>query len=270
SSVALKTIDEVEINLRTTFVLPESLLTIPLDQPGGAAERGNQPYTMLKREGDTTRYARSDGYRFLQKTQPAEIVERTFADPLRAVQALKRGEIDVLDRIFPGDIPGLKSDTSLTVAAYAGPTTHVLAVRSQHPFLASATFRRALLYGSNREVLLSQGLMRGAPLAGFRVVSGPFPAPVAGMEFPTYGYDIKIEPRTCDPRLGMALVALAENELKSKFEKQQKAAPKLTGLVLGHPADEVSRIACRGLIKDWKRIGVDCKLVEFAAGKFDD
>src|SRR5437667_447563 len=76
SSVALKATDEVEINLRTTFVLPEALLTIPLDQPGGAGERGNQPYTMLKREGDVTRYALSDSYQFLQKTQPAEIVER--------------------------------------------------------------------------------------------------------------------------------------------------------------------------------------------------
>jgi hypothetical protein len=90
------------------------------------------------------------------------------------------------------------------------------------------------------------------------------------MELPTYGYDIKIEPRTCDPRLAMALVALADNELKSKFEKLQKGAPKLTPLMLGYPADEVSRIACRGLAKDWKRIGVDCKLLEFPAGKFDD
>src|SRR5262249_17354203 len=87
ASVALKAMDEVEINLRTSFVLPEALLTIPLDQPGDAEERRNQPYTMLKREGDVTRYARNDGYPFLQKTQPAEIVERTFVDPLRAVLA---------------------------------------------------------------------------------------------------------------------------------------------------------------------------------------
>jgi len=112
--------------------------------------------------------------------------------------------------------------------------------------------------------------MRGAPIAGFRVVSGAFPAPVTGMELPTYGYDAKIEPRAFDPRLAIALVGLAENELKSQFEKLQKSAPKLTPLVLGHPADEVSKIACRGFVKDWKRIGVECKLVEFAPGKFDD
>jgi len=151
-----------------------------------------------------------------------------------------------------------------------GPTTHILAVRSDHPFLDTRTFRRALVYGANRELLLSQGLLRGTPLPGFRVVSGPFQAPVVGVELPTYGYDSQIEPRPYDPRLGMALVLLAQGELKAAFEKQKKQAPKLTPIVLGHPADEMSRIACRGLAKDWKKIGVDCKLVEFAPGVFDD
>jgi tetratricopeptide (TPR) repeat protein len=270
SSVTLKSMDEVEVGLRRTFVLPEALLSIPLDSPENAKEHHDEPYTLLKSEAGVVRFARNDDYRFGQSTQPAEIVERMFSDPLRAVLAIRRGEIDVLDRIFPGDIPTLKSDNSLSVTAYAGPTAHVLAVRSQHPYLSSRTFRRALLYGGNRELLLTQGLMRGAPVAGFRVVSSAFPAPVTGMELPTYGYDANIEPRPFDPRLAIALVALAENELKSKFEKLQKEAPKLAPLVLGHPADEVSRIACRGLVKDWKRIGVECKLREFAPGKFDD
>jgi ABC-type transport system substrate-binding protein len=126
------------------------------------------------------------------------------------------------------------------------------------------------LYGANRELLLSQGLLRGTTLAGSRVVSGPFPAPAGGLELPTYGYDSQIEPRPYDPRLGMALVLLSENEVKAVFEKQQKAAPKRTPLMLGHPADETSRIACRGLVKDWKKIGVECKLLEFPPGVFDD
>jgi peptide/nickel transport system substrate-binding protein len=65
-------------------------------------------------------------------------------------------------------------------------------------------------------------------------------------------------------------VSLAQGELKAAFEKQKKKAPELTPLRLGHPADETSRIACRGLAKDWKRIGVECKLVEFKPGVFDD
>jgi tetratricopeptide (TPR) repeat protein len=270
SSVALTSLDEVQVNFRSSFMLPEALLMVPLSPLGAAAAGATQPYTVFSRESTAARFTLNSHYDFLQKSQPAEIVERTFADPQRAIQALKRGEIDVLDRVFPGDIAGLKSDGSLLVAAYAGPTTHALAVRSPHPFLTSPTFRRALVYASNRELLLSQGLLRGTPLAGARVVSGAFPAPVTGMELPTYGYDPRIEPRPFDPRLAMALVSLAEGELKARFEKQQKQAPKLTPLLLGHPADELSRIACRGLVKDWKRIGVECKLQELPAGEFDD
>lgn len=270
SSVEMPAANEVQANFRSSFVLPEALLAMPLSPPGSADTPLDQPYTILSQTDGVSRYARNERYRFVQTSQPAEIVERPFTDPLRALLALKRGEIDVLDRVFPGDVAGLKSDDTIVVAPYAGPTTHTLAIRSDHPFLSSSTFRRALLYGSNRELLLTQGLLRGAPLPGCRVVSGVFPAPVTGMELPIYGYDAKIEPRPYDPRLGMALVALAEGELKSKFEKQQKQAPKLTPLTLGHPADEISRIACRGLVKDWKRIGIDCKLLEFPAGTFDD
>jgi hypothetical protein len=68
----------------------------------------------------------------------------------------------------------------------------------------------------------------------------------------------------------MALVLLAQGELKAAYEKLEMQAPTLTPLVLGHPADESSRIACRGLAKDWKLIGVECKLTEFPLGVFDD
>ncbi|MBW8883453.1 MAG: hypothetical protein JF612_01470 [Planctomycetia bacterium] len=268
TSVAAREPGDVQIDMRTAHVLPEALLTIPLFPPPESA--GGQPYTILSQNASATRFAVNSDYRFRRLTQPAEIIERTLSDPLAAIASLKRGEIDILDRIFPGDITALKSDDSLVVAPYAGPTTHVLAVRSNHPFLTNASFRRALLYGANRELLLNQGLLRGATLPGFRLVSAPFPAPVSGLELPIYGYDEQIQPREFDPRLGMALVSLAEGELKAGFEKQKKEAPKLTPLTLGYPADEMSRVACRGLVKDWKRIGVECKLLEFPPGVFDD
>jgi peptide/nickel transport system substrate-binding protein len=261
---------DVQIDLRVPHVLPQALLTIPLAGGTGGQAASDQPFTVLSRDAAVGRYATNSSYAYHRPGQPAEIIERHFGDPQRALMAIKRGEIDVLASVFPGDIAALKSDDSLVVAAYAGPTTHVLAVRSEHPFLSNREFRRALVYGANRELLLSQGLLRGTPLAGFRVISGPFPAPAPGIELPTYAYDTSIEPRPFDPRLGMALVLLAEGELKAAFEKQQKKAPVLTPIVLGHPGDETSRIACRGLARDWKRIGVECKLAEFPPGVFDD
>ncbi len=268
TSVSARDPAEVQIDMRAAHVLPEALLTIPLFATSDRA--GGEAYTVLAQSPSMTRYAANGEYRFRRPSQAAEIVERPLSDPLRAISALKRGEIDILDRIFPGDIAALKNDESVVVAPYGGPTTHVLAVRSNHAFLTNGTFRRALIYGANRELLLKDGLLRGTNLPGFRVVSGPFPAPVTGMELPIYGYDEQIEPREFDPRLGMALVSLAEGELKASFEKQKQPAPKLTPLTLGYPADEMSRVACRGLVKEWKRIGVECKLLEFPPGVFDD
>jgi len=63
---------------------------------------------------------------------------------------------------------------------------------------------------------------------------------------------------------------LAAGELKAAYEKRKQKAPELTPITLGHPADEVARIACRGIAKQWKLIGVECKLVEFPPGVFDD
>jgi tetratricopeptide (TPR) repeat protein len=267
AGVALRGADEVQVDFRWPPVLPEALLQIP---PAGVDAAADEAYSVISREAAATRWAVNSASAFYHSGQPAEIIERYYSDPQRALLALKRGEIDVLDHLFPGDIPGLKSDASLAVAAYLGPTTHVLVVRSPDVYLQKAAFRRALVYGANRELLLGQGLLRGATVDGFRVVSSPFPAPAAGLELPTYGYDEQIEPRPYDPRLGMALVLLAEGEVKSAYQKQEQQPPARRALLLGHPADESSRIACRGLVKDWKRIGVEAKLTEFAAGVFDD
>jgi tetratricopeptide (TPR) repeat protein len=269
ASIAMPQPGEVQINLRSPHVRPEAFLALPLASltPKPAA---SQPYSRLSREKSSTRFVTMDGYPLHRAGQPEEVIERHFADPQRALMALQHGEVDVLDRVFPGDIPTLRADASLTIAPYAGPTTHLLAVRSANPFLANRTFRRALLYASNRELLLSQGLLRGKTVAGYRVTSSVFPAPVVGMELPTYGYDAQIEPRPYNPRLALTLRLAAEGELKVAFEKQEQKAPRLGALLLGHPADEVSRIACRGLARQWKIIGIDCKLVEFPPGVFDD
>jgi ABC-type transport system substrate-binding protein len=251
-------------------ILPEAMLQIPL-VVRAESKTTMAPFARLPGGDAAARFvANPNRVAEVATHQPPEIVERHYADPQRAILAIQRGEVDVLARVFPGDIPALRSNESLVVAPYAGPTTHALAVRSQNPFLNQRTFRRALVYGANRDLLLSQGILRGKPLAGFRVVSGLFPAPTGSGDLPTYAYDASIEPHPYDPRLAMTLRLVAEGELKASYEKQEREPPKLAPLVLGHPADETSRVACRGLVKGWKQIGVECKLIEFAPGVFDD
>lgn len=262
---------EVRADLKLPHVLPEALLQVPYrPSTGESGQAGNGPFAFLSREESLTRFTANLAYPFRRAGQLAEVGERHYDDPQRMLIALKQGEVDVVDRVFPGDVAALRADPTLVVSPYAAPTSHVLAIRSRDPYLANRTFRRALLYGLNREAILKQGLLRGKEQAGFRIVSGPFPASAPSLNLPGYGYDETVEPRPYDPRLAFTLRALAQGEIKGAFEKLMKPVPVLATLLLGHPADEVSRVACRAIVKQWKVIGIECRLVEFEPGVFDD
>ena len=272
-SVSLDGPREVRVDLKLPHVVPEALLQLPATaQPVGAAsgQSTSAPFHMLSREQSLTRFTANLSYPFRRPGQLAEVTERFYGDPQRALIALKQGEIDLVDRVFPGDLAALASDSNLVVAPYATPTAHVLAIRGANPFLDNRTFRRALVNSLNRDVILKQGLLRGRTVPGYRLVSGPFPAPVTSLNLPSYGYDETIEPRPYDPRLALTLRLLAQAEIKGAFEKQKKPVPVLSTLLLGHPADEISRVSCKAIAAQWKTVGIDCRLVEFEPGVFDD
>lgn len=264
--------NRVEANLRMPHILPEAFLQTSymrdanLGQPG---VKGSGPYYLLSRQDTITRFSKNEDYPLAQAGQPAEVMERFYSDPQRAILALHRGEVDVLDQVFPADIPALASD-EIAVARYSVPTTHLLTINRKHPYLQNAEFRRALVYGCNREAILRKGLMKDANLPGFRTVSGPFPAPVDASDALCYGYDNSIEARAYDPRLAMILKSMATRMLKIQAEKLKQTPPELTPLVLGHPNDEISRLACRALGRQWNNVGIKSKLVEFPPGVFAD
>jgi hypothetical protein len=272
AAVRVSGVSEVTADLKSPHVLAKSLLQVsyqPVASVGAAGVKGNGPFFLLSRDEALARFTANDRYFLVQPGQPAEVVERLYDDPQRAIAALKRGEVDVLDRVFPGDIPALAADPSLAVAPCSVPTTHLVVFKTRHPFLTNRQFRRALAYASNCEQVLSQGILDGKSPPGFRLISGPFPAPTGG-QAPAYAYDQEIEPRGYDPRLALTLKIIAQAEVKAAHERLKQQVPALAPFTLGHPADEASRIACRALAKGWKAVGVECKLTEFPPGVFDD
>jgi tetratricopeptide (TPR) repeat protein len=271
-SVRASGVYRVTARLKTPHVLAAALLQRPLEPTPGVGQpgvRGNGPFFVHSRTDDETRFSATDRPN-VPKPPLAEISERFYADPQRALLALSRGEIDLLERVFPGDIRELQSDPDLAVAAMTMPTSHLLVIRDRHPYLANRTFRRALLYGINRDLILQQGILKGNRLPGFQVTSAPFPAPSATGDSQSYAYDQQIAPRPYDPRLALTLRLVAERQLKSAYEKLEQQPPAYTPMLLGHPADETSRIACRAIVRQWEQIGVKCKLAEFPPGQFDD
>ncbi|MCE9529243.1 MAG: hypothetical protein K8R36_24615, partial [Planctomycetales bacterium] len=194
-TIQVRSVSRVEANLRIPHILPEAFLQTSylrdanLGQPG---VKGSGPYFLLSRQDTITRFSRNEDYPLALPGQPAEVMERFYSDPQRAILALQRGEVDVLDQVFPADIPTLASD-EIAIGRYSVPTTHMLTISRKHPYLQNAEFRRALVYGCNREAILTKGLMKDAKLPGFRTVSGPFPAPVDATDALCYGYDNSIE-----------------------------------------------------------------------------
>ena len=69
----------------------------------------------------------------------------------RPIAALKRGDIDVLDRVNPWHLAALCADTHLVVQPYALPLVHCLIPNIRRPLLSDRTFRRALAYGIYRQ-----------------------------------------------------------------------------------------------------------------------
>lgn len=272
-AVRVRNVTQVEATLRLPHVLPEAFLQTSyqrdanLGQPG---VKGSGPYFLLSRKDTITRFSKNDQYPLATPGQPAEMMERFYSDPRRALLALQRGEVDMLDQVFPSDILDLQANEEIVVARYSVPTTHFITILRKNPYLANDNFRRALVYGSNREAILKQGLLKGAELPGYRTVSGPFPAPVNAADAYCYGYDDSLKPRDYEPKLAMILKIMATNSIKSHYEKLMQKAPVLAPLVLGHPSDEVSRLACKALGRQWEAIGIKSKLVEFPQGVFTD
>jgi ABC-type transport system substrate-binding protein len=283
-SVGVSSVTRVTARLKSPHVLPQALLQGSFGLPASAdpgpsvgdgasssdaAQAGNGLFVLFSHDDTLTRFNASP--RMARPAeQLAEVAERLYTDPQRAILALKRGEIDVLERVFPGDLSAVQSEAEIGLAPLEMPTSHVLIVRDKHPYLANRTFRRALVYGLDREQILRQGILRGQDLPGYGVVSAPFPAPLGRGDSQAYAYDTQVEPRPYDPRLGLTLRILSQTEVKSFFEKQQQQAPALAPITIGHPADELSRIACRAIVKQWDAIGVKCKLTEFPPGVFTD
>lgn len=270
SRVQVENATKVHIDLHRRFETPRALLQIPLqslaedaDRPQGTHIIGSRTATKLQMQGNPARKLANG----LRRTG---IVERYYDDPLQAVDALQRGEIDVVSRLFPADAVRLRGSNTLVVGSYAVPTVHVLIPNTKKPYLANRTFRRALVYGINRPLILNQDLLRGGQLPDCRVVSGPFPTQITDNEILGVAYDESIKPRAYEPKLAITLAELAERQLAAAAKERDEAAPKRPTFVLGHPADLSARLACQTIEKQLKPLGINCRLKELPPGVTDD
>jgi ABC-type transport system substrate-binding protein len=126
-----------------------------------------------------------------------------------------------------------------------------------------------VLYGLNRDVILNRVLLAGRPQEGSLVVSGPFVTSTSVNDPTGYGADNTIKPVGYEPRLAMALMGVAQKELNPD-EKPDAPVKKPVGrLIIAHPKEPVSRLACSAMVEQLKRIGIEVELKELDPTKAD-
>jgi ABC-type transport system substrate-binding protein len=262
-AVSTSGVYNVEVEFRRPHVRPEAMLQIVLTPRGAPIKAGdpppvNGPFVVASRSPEDTVLAANSHYFATQKGQPKEIVERCYPDINKAVAALRRGDVLVLDRINPWNVAAIRGERDLVVQAYAAPLLHCLIPNLRRPLPADRNFRRALLYGIARQAILQQ-MLGGGEVPGCAVISGPFPQGVDASDPMGYAYDDSVEPRPYEPRLA---AALANVTLKNycKARKIQDKKPKLPTLILAHPADEIATAASLSIQKQLKLVDIPVEL----------
>lgn len=260
----------LNVLMRRPHVLPQSLLQIKVDGSWAGLPEGTPTGDYIPAAVDP---AEPGIRRYLLKqngedpgTRPREIVEVQTDDAADGVAALLRGDLDVIDHLFPADARRLRNRADVRVGQYPLPTVHLLVPVSDHPYLTDRNFRRAIAYGISRETILREELLGNLEIPGCRVISGPFPAGVEADDPLAYAYDENILPRTYQPRLASLLKTLTIKQKETQAEKDKTEAPKLTPIRLGYPQDDLARIAATAIAQQLNMVEIPVELVELPTG----
>ena len=292
AQVDVRDVYRVEVDLLRVPLRPERWLQkiVPPVTWSGPPGRfpANGSYSPADGGVEGATFTANDGYFGRQAGQPAEIVELAL-EPHQAVAALRAGRIDIIDRVAPWTLPevqddALKDDAVVAIQPYAFPLVHCLVPSPRGALVSRRSFRRALVYGIDRQRILTQ-LLHKRELPGCEVADGPFPG--------GYARDPEVTPRPYDPRLAIVLADLARRELTAAKSRTPEAAgeakssdqtvpaaeakaadaPKPAGkaeaevpggnatdtetpLVLAYPPDAVARAACTMIKRHCAAVGI--------------
>ncbi len=222
------------------------------------------PYVFVSSSGDETIFRIHKADAAPGSRRPREIAERHFRETGKAIAALRRGEIQVLDRVNPWEVAALGAAKGVKVEAYRMPLVHCLIPNLRRPLLDQSAMRRALVYAIDRNAIL-RTLTGGREMPGCQVVSGPFPAQIGHAAATPPAYDDTIAPRAYDPRLAALLLRQAVATLP-ETERKSAAGKAAIALVLAYPPQTIARTACAAIRRQLQIAGIHLELKELAPG----
>ena len=265
--VAVQDIRRLDIQLRSSYVRPEALLQVSIDPSGQELTKfTGGSYEIDTQSEKETVFILQPEFSLTQRPQVREIVER-HVTTMQNVSQMKQGILDMVDRLEPIQVSQLQGVTDIVVQRYEIPTIHVLVPNTErNPFLGSDTFRRALVYGIHREVILNELILGGQDGNGCEVLSGPFPSGFSPDDPLGYANNYQLKPRPYRPFMALTLFRVAVDQVTSRAKKLEQPVPELKPLVLAHPDTEVARIACRAIVEQLKMAQLPCTLKTLPPG----
>lgn len=255
---------QVVVTLKRPNVLPHALLQWVLPNEPGAVGSLPGQYRVDYLGEDEAAFVLREGVE--RVGQPVEIIEIFYDDPKEAVNDLLRGEVDVLDQLYPADARQLSADLRLSIGSYALPTTHMLIPVSDNPYLEKDKFKRALLYATNRQAMLTGELLNSEQLEDGRLVSGPFPLGDGEADPLSYAYNPDIAPAEYNPQLAKLLLVMVRTELENAAEKSGEPVPEPKPLRIACPDFEFARVAVQAMIQQWMIVGIEAEMVIIPPG----
>jgi tetratricopeptide (TPR) repeat protein len=268
-AVSIEDVFRVRMKLTRRNVRPAALLAIlPLatgvgNSLGSPASTG--PYVVAQRAAERVRYVLGGGSFGTPPPHLKQITERRFADSQAALRALRRGTIDLIDRVAPWDVAALKRVDGVRIGSYALPTAHVLIANSERPLTATRTLRRALCYGIHRQAILDRVILGGTPRAGFELLSGPFLRGRSLDDPIGAAADRQIDPYPYEPRLALILAMVAAREVAAKRAK----ADRQRALVLAFRPAPLAKIVCEALQAHLKIVDIPVELKPLGPKELD-
>ncbi len=265
-SVSVSNVFTTVVRLKRPFVLPQALLQTPVSTGeisfGGAkTSRSIGPYLVKPPEGEEAVFLTNTSYFGGGESRPKEIVERQFASGDDMFSAMRRGDVDVVDRVNLWELEKFRALPGVDVKRYAAPLVHCLIPNPKGKLTSRRAYRRALAYGIHRQAIFNILVGRG-DIPGCQLISGPFSAGVTSGDPLNYGYDKSIEPRTYEPHLAVALAEVAFQEFVEAEKKKGATVKQAPVTLLAHPPTEMARIAATQIQRQLKVLGIQVALKE--------
>ena len=251
--------ERLKLKLRRPHVLPQAYLQWEMNKKNDP-EAPKTLYRLKSSEPGLKRFEWADT-KPPADYQPKEIQEILYSDPQKALVDLQRGDIEIIDRLFPADAFRLRNVTSVIVDQYSLPMVHMLIPKSKNAYMDDREFRRALLYAINREGILSGEILGNAESEVSRVISGPFPYGATEKDPIAYAYNKNVDNFPYDAKLAKVLLMLTTTKLKNQAEKRQEVFTPMPTIRLGVPDYEFARVAGEAIVQAWKLVDVPAELV---------